>query len=319
MLAPTRRPLSPGLWLTCLLLLAACAGPETLRLRTQTAAVELTSVPFHPQDDYQCGPAAVAMLLGADGIDVAPNDLVPEIYVPARQGSLQPEIVAALRRRGRVPYPLGANIDAALTELRAGRPVLVLQNLGTRRLPVWHYAVLIGFDPVHQRFVLRSGRERRLQMPARRFLETWDRGGRWMLVVADPAAPAASADAEGWLRAVAAFESLGELDTAVTAYRAATRRWPETAMVWAALGNGLAQRADWPAAESAYAKALALDAAAPLVRNNRAWTLAQLGCRAAALAEVDAGLIMAMPAQRDTLTATRAAIDALQVEAVCPL
>jgi tetratricopeptide (TPR) repeat protein len=317
--APTRRPLSPGLWWPCLLLLAACAGPETLRLRTQTAAVELSSVPFHPQDDYQCGPAAVAMLLGADGIDVAPDDLVPEIYVPARQGSLQPEIVAALRRRGRVPYPLGSNIDAALTELRAGRPVLVLQNLGTRRLPVWHYAVLIGFDPVHQRFVLRSGHERRLQMPARRFLESWDRGGRWMLVVAEPAAPAASADAEGWLRAAAAFESLGELDTAVTAYSAATRRWPDAALAWAALGNGLAQRADWSAAESAYAKALALDAAAPLVRNNRAWTLAQLGCRAAALAEVDAGLIMAMPAQRDTLTATRAAIDALQVEAVCPL
>jgi tetratricopeptide (TPR) repeat protein len=306
------------LWLPGVLLLAACAGPETLRLRAETAAVELSSVPFHPQDAYQCGPAAVATLLGADGIDVAPDDLVPEIYVPARQGSLQAEIVAALRRRGRVPFVLGPQIDAALAELHAGRPVLVLQNLGTRGLPVWHYAVIVGFDPAGQRFVLRSGRERRLQMPARRFLETWDRGGRWMLVVADPAVPPASAEADTWLRAVAPFESLGELEAAVTAYRAATRRWPGSAWSWAALGNGLARRADWPAAQAAYARALALDEAAPLVRNNRAWALAQLGCRAAAFDDIAAGLAVATPAQRETLSATRADIEALQVEATCP-
>jgi tetratricopeptide (TPR) repeat protein len=306
------------LWLPGLLLLVACAGPQTQRLRTETAAVELAAVPFHPQIAYQCGPAAVATVLGAAGIDVAADDLVQEVYVPARQGSLQPEIVAAIRRRGRVPYVLAPTIDAALSEMYAGRPLLLLQNLGTRILPVWHYAVVVGFDPFSRQFVLRSGRERRLQMPARRFLESWDRGGRWMLVVAEPEAPPASADAGGWLRAVAPFESLGMLDIAISGYRAATRRWPEAPLAWAALGNGYAAQAEWAAALAAYDRALALDGAAPLLRNNRAWTLAQLGCRIAALAELDAALALASDGQRATLLATREQIDALQPATDCP-
>ena len=31
--------------------------------------IELADTPFFPQDDYQCGPAALATLLGASGID----------------------------------------------------------------------------------------------------------------------------------------------------------------------------------------------------------------------------------------------------------
>lgn len=290
-----------------------------MRLRAETAVVELSAVPFHPQEAYQCGPAAVATVLGAAGIQVAPDQLVREIYVPARQGSLQPEIVAAIRRRGRVPYQLAPGIDAALTELHAGRPLLVLQNLGTRTLPVWHYAVLVGFDPATRRFLLRSGRERRLQMPARRFLESWDRGGRWMLVIAEPDAPPPSADVRGWLHAVAPFESLGAFDIAISAYRAATQRWPDAPLAWAALGNGHAAQSEWAAAASAYTRAVVLDGAAPLVRNNRAWTLAQLGCRTAALAELDAGLAFASDVQRATLLSTRERIVALQPGADCLL
>lgn len=313
----TRRPRLPG-FLLLSLTLGACAGPETLRLREQTVAIELAAVPFHPQDEYQCGPAALATLLGADGIEVPPDALVPEIYVPARQGSLQPEIVAAVRRRDRVPYVLAPRIDDALAELHDGRPVLVLQNLGTRAIPVWHYAVIVGFDPQAQRFVLRSGRERRHEMSARRFLESWDRAGRWMLVVARVDDPLASAEPESWLRAAAAFESLGQLEPAIAAYRAAARRWPDAPMAWTALGNGLAQQADWPGAAAAYADALARGGDTPLLRNNRAWVLAQMGCRDAALAEIETGSVVATPQQRATLADTRMQIEALQVDTACP-
>ncbi|MES0874047.1 PA2778 family cysteine peptidase [Sinimarinibacterium thermocellulolyticum] len=317
MAPPPRRWRAPGLLMVALMI-GACAGPETLRLRAESVPVELAAVPFHPQDEYHCGPAALATVLAADGVDVSPEALVPEIYVPARQGSLQAEIIAAVRRRARVPFVLAPHIDAALAELHAGRPVLVLQNLGTRGLPVWHYAVVVGFDPRQQRFVLRSGRERRLEMSARRFLQSWDRAGRWMLVVARPDAPPVSAEVQSWLRAVAAFESLGELKIAITAYRAATRRWPAVPMTWTALGNGLAQRGLWASAARAYERALTSGGDTPWLRNNHAWVLAQMGCRADALAEIDAALTAAVePAQRDTLRDTRARIETLQPDAVC--
>src|SRR3954465_11999642 len=65
---------------------------------------ELTAAPFFPQEDYQCGPAALATLLQSAGIDRTPAQLVEQIYLPQRQGSLQLELLGATRRAGAVPY-----------------------------------------------------------------------------------------------------------------------------------------------------------------------------------------------------------------------
>src|SRR5437868_2835012 len=39
--------------------------------------LELTQVPFFPQDEYQCGPAALATALSASGVKITPQELVP--------------------------------------------------------------------------------------------------------------------------------------------------------------------------------------------------------------------------------------------------
>src|SRR3954467_3993486 len=56
--------------------------------------VELSAAPFFAQQDYQCGPAALATVLQSAGIDRTPAQLVEEIYIPQRQGSLQFELLA---------------------------------------------------------------------------------------------------------------------------------------------------------------------------------------------------------------------------------
>ena len=80
------------------LLLGGCAAPlqSTQLLSAPPAAlaqaVELNQVPFFPQQRYQCGPAALATVLSWSGAAVSPDALVPEIYLPARRGSLQIEL-----------------------------------------------------------------------------------------------------------------------------------------------------------------------------------------------------------------------------------
>lgn len=303
-------------------LLAACAaGPETQRLQRESSPVELTDVPFFAQQDYQCGPAALATVLHAAGRSVAPLQLVDEVFVPARRGSLQAELIAAVRRRGLVPYVLDRHIDSALAELHAGRPVLILQNLATAQSPAWHYAVLVGYDPRSEQFILRSGADARLQMPMRRLLQTWDRGGRWMLVVTRADEVPASASANAWLRAAAPFESLGQLELATRAYETAVRRWPDAALAWAALGNIRARRGDARAAAEAFRRSLALDAGLHLVRNNYAWTLASAGCRADAIDELRAGLRDAAAMERDVLEKTLREIETAPQadDGTCPL
>ena len=85
------------------------------------------------------------MALAWSGLRIDPDDLAPQVYTPSLKGSLQPAMITAARRHSRVAYPIsGAN--ALLQEIAAGHPVIVLQNLGLSWIPVWHYAVVIGYD-----------------------------------------------------------------------------------------------------------------------------------------------------------------------------
>ena len=65
---------------------------------------DIPDVPFHSQEDYQCGPAALAMALNWSGISIVPDELVSQVYVPAKKGTLQVEMVGAARRYGRLAY-----------------------------------------------------------------------------------------------------------------------------------------------------------------------------------------------------------------------
>ena len=86
---------APWLLLALALSLGGCASSPPLEpLAAGRDAVELSDVPFHPQERYQCGPAALATVLGWSGVAVSPEELVARLYVPARQGSLQPEVQA---------------------------------------------------------------------------------------------------------------------------------------------------------------------------------------------------------------------------------
>ena len=134
-----------------LVLLAACATPQTKALRGSLTAgipahAELDQVVFFPQEEHQCGPASLAMALQHAGQDIRPEQLKPFLYLPEKQGSLQAEMLAAARRYGMLAYALKPELQDVITEVAAGNPVLVLQNLGLSWYPMWHYAVVIGYD-----------------------------------------------------------------------------------------------------------------------------------------------------------------------------
>ena len=166
------------LLLAVALLAAGCAtsGDQVRLPHGAPSRIELDSVPFFPQSRYQCGPAALATVLVASGRPATPAELVDEVYLPARRGSLQLELQAATRQRGRIAYQIKPTLESLVAELTAGRPVLVLLNLGLGRWPIWHYAVVVGFDAERERFILRSGTTRRKEMRASRFAGAWRRG-----------------------------------------------------------------------------------------------------------------------------------------------
>lgn len=294
-------------------LFAGCSINPALRVAEAAPqpGPRLVEAPFHPQTEYQCGPAALATILGASGIDAAPDALAPQVYLPGRQGSLQLELVAATRRAGRIPYVVDKTPEALFAELQQGRPVLVLQNLWVRTVPRWHYAVLVGSDPARNRVILNSGETRGMTMRAPPFLRTWDWAGRWAMVSLRPGELPANADATRYLGAVADFEAVAGAAAAEPAYQAALQAWPRDHRPHLALGNQSHAAGDRVAAARHYRAGLALAPDDPVLGNNLASTLSDLGCRVEARAAVRHAL-QAMPAEarwREALERTESEID----------
>lgn len=242
-----------------LMALAGCATPPRPDYGAglppaQAEPVELAATPFFPQEDFQCGPAALATVLQSAGIPRTPQDLVEQVYLPARQGSLQPELLAAARRAGALPYVLRGDPGDLLREVASGHPVVVLQNLRWRWLPQWHYAVVVGHDLAAGTLTLRSGTERRLVMALDDFDRTWALADRWAFVAVPPGrVPASAREADH----VAAAANLERVDPAAgrRAYEAALGAWPRNLLARLALGNAAYREGRLDAAQAHYAQA----------------------------------------------------------------
>jgi tetratricopeptide (TPR) repeat protein len=301
-----------------LLLTAGCALREpVLAQRATTGAippqVELAAVPFFPQDEYQCGPAALATVLAYSGRAATPESLAPRMYLPDRRGSLQVELVAAARSEQRIPYVLPPALDALLDELRAGRPVVVLQNLGIESVPIWHFAVVVGYSAQDETFVLRSGTERRKLERSSEFGRSWTLAKQWAMVALRPGELPAGNDAARYLKSVADVEAVHGAAGLSPAYRAALDKWPDSRVARFGLASALDAEGQLAGAANEYRALLAQNPDDPAPLNNLADLQRRSGCRSSALATIDRALAAAATSHplRPTLERTRSEIAAM--------
>lgn len=271
-----------------LALLAGCVTPQVAALRSAPAAglperAELAQVVFYAQEEHQCGPAALAMALQHAGQDVAPEQLTESLYLPEKQGSLQAEMLATARRNGKLAYVLKPQLQDVLSEVAAGNPVLVLQNLGLGWYPLWHYAVVVGYDLRSEQMILRSGLERRQLLPFVTFENTWARSGHWAMVVLPPGRMAPTASAEGYVKSIVALQHSSPQTDVWPAYSAAMQRWPDNLLTQIAAGNFAYQRGELKRAQEIFQQAVQRHPDAVAALNNLAQVLSDLGKHAEAL------------------------------------
>ncbi|GAA3715840.1 hypothetical protein GCM10022421_24340 [Oceanisphaera sediminis] len=281
----------PLLMLTSLAisLLSGCAATPQLSSDAESRLPDkayVSDVPFHSQRDYQCGPASLAMALNASGIEVSVDQLIPQVFVPGREGSVQPEMMATVRRHQRISYPLDGSFEALLSEVNAGHPVVVLQNLSLPLLPMWHYAVVIGYDREREQLILHSGEQSRQVTDMSRFDATWARSGRWAMVALPPGQLPHSITSQQATDSIAAFEATAGAEAALPAWQALIARWPGYAMGWFALGNALHASDEPQAAVDAFVKATEQDPALAVAWLNLGLTQQGLGQQQQALASL---------------------------------
>jgi len=272
-----------GLFLSSLLI-SGCAWvlPQSYALIEQRptnlpAKVELAEVPFFPQDEYQCGPAALAMILNHSGVRITPETLIDQVYLPARKGSLQVELLATARRYGLVPYELSGSLTNVLHEIAAGNPVIVLENYRYGLGPVWHYAVVIGYDFNTGRIIRRSGTKSYESLPFAAFEYLWKADGYWAMIALPPSRLPATSDHDRFIDAVVALEKIGRHDTAREAYRTALSRWERSLVAAVGLANAFYAMKDLVGAEETLKNAVKRHPDSKIIANNLAIVLSEQG------------------------------------------
>ncbi len=242
----------------------------------------LQTVPFYPQERYQCGPAALAMMLNTQGFHTDPDALTDRVYLPGRHGTLQVEMVSAARDYNLVVYPLAKDVAAIIREVAAGHPVLVMQNLRFDWWPQWHFAVVIGFDPQNRSLILNTDTRQANEQPLTVFMNTWKRADQWAVVMLPPNELPATAKPLPFLKAAHDLESTGHLKAAYTAYQQAASQWPDQPAALFGLGNVAYQQGHWRAASSHFQSLVSQFPQQAAGWNNLAYTLLEQNCREAA-------------------------------------
>lgn len=248
--------------LLSLIMLASCvSAPQSAVLMSEMPArfidaVIVPDVPFFPQEAYQCGPAALATVLGASQLQVSPEELVPLVYVPERQGSFQIEMVAAARSYGRLAYQLPPTLQAVFDEVSRGHPVLIMQNLGLSWYPQWHFAVIKGFDLHRGLVILNSALIENYELPLRTFERTWARADHWAVLVVEPGVMPLSAEPDRYFNAVVALEGNNPAKISSRAYESGLSRWPDHSNLLMGYGNLLYSQDDIDGAAAHYQKAI---------------------------------------------------------------
>jgi hypothetical protein len=176
-----------------LIIAAGCAGPgikEVLvDIRTDPlGGAYVENVPFFPQKDQLCGPAALASVIGyygaKGGAGVGGFDTVARaVYHEKLKGTLPMDLIIYAREKGfNVKYYEGGLVDLK-ENLSAGRPVILFLNLGIPEYPVGHYVVAIGYNDRFEGVIARSGMKKEVFMSYKRLERAWSKTGYSTLVL----------------------------------------------------------------------------------------------------------------------------------------
>ena len=248
------------------------------------------------------------MAMNAAGANVTPEQMVDQVYLPARKGSLQVEMLVAPRRHGLVTYELAPQMQDLLREVAAGTPVVVLENYRYRWWPLWHYAVIVGYDLAEAEVIRRSRTRQRQTMPFNVFEYVWVDDNYWAMVVVPPDRVPVTATEERFAQAVAALERIGQASNAHTAYNAMLKRWPNSLGGMMGRGNTAYALKDLDTAEASFRQATRDHPEAASAFNNLAHVLSERGKLAEALATAEHAVSLGGP----LLPATQATLEEIR-------
>lgn len=194
-----------------LLLVSGCSSQVVVapEVRALPERVELNGVPFFAETAFEGAPGAVAVMLSQQDVVTTPGLVAKKMRLPGQEALVEKNLTRVVTEHGLLVYPLPSRLADVLEQVSAGYPVLVRLDDGSL-ISSPHYAVVVGYDRVKQRLLLRSGMNRRLIMTFKDFQSAWDALGNWAILIQAPAQLPANVERQRWLTAVSQLEQAGQ-------------------------------------------------------------------------------------------------------------
>lgn len=161
-----------------LLIITACSSHLIIQYGPE---VIINKVPFYPQEDYQCGPSALAGVMNYYGINISPNEIASEIYSKSARGTLDLDLLFYTEKKGLKAEKYRGNINDLRDKIKTGHPLIVLVDYGYGPIQVNHFMVIVGYN--ESGVFANSGREEKKFIPYKDFVRVWDKTGNWTLLI----------------------------------------------------------------------------------------------------------------------------------------
>lgn len=167
---------------------ALTAGCASLRpIVSSPEAVMIKSVPFFKQEPYQCGPAALAMVLDywyqkeGKGRRITPEEIAARIYSPSARGALGIDLEIYAGKQGFQVHSSSGDLDRLKALVDDGIPPIIFVDYGFLSYAAHHFMVVTGYCDAG--VIVNSGKEEGRLISAKELDRIWKRNDYWMLVV----------------------------------------------------------------------------------------------------------------------------------------
>ena len=167
------------------MIVTGCTGKDFAALRPglESRGAYIEGVPFYQQSDPTSGAAALAGMLDYLGHPEDLERITKKIYHPDLSDAPPWDMERYAREAGFKSEASSGSFGELKAYIRKGTPVICLLDIGFGFDHKPLYVMVIGFDDVHEVFIVHDGSAPNGLIGYKKFNKKWIRAGYWMLVI----------------------------------------------------------------------------------------------------------------------------------------